>query len=608
MNSIFSKNIEQFKLRLPHLYAVHQSAILSFLEKTNPYEYEQCSIVESKVKSPTVRENGILLHSMYNPETEAVKSMQRAEIQSKDAVIFFGYGLGYGPIACASMYPGKNIILVEPDINRVLWAFQFIDFSSLFSHPSLICLFSADFNDCIGIFEQIGLHNCYLVQHQNFTMHASRYFSGLHELIERNKQKNEINENTLERFGKLWLKNSVKNARYIDTLKSIKPLHQYYNGFKAFILAAGPSLEEVLPYLQQIKEKAILICVDTALRACLHAGVEPDFIILVDPQYWNARHIEGLRAKNSILITEIASYPSVFRFDCSQILLCSSLYPFGQYIEKKCGEYGKLAAGGSVATTAWDFAHWIGCTEIYFAGLDLSFPDKKTHVRGSTFEEKAHRTSTRIHTVETSSSHALFSAPAKLEKNYEESLVLTDTRMKLYAWWFESKCASFPQIKTFTVSIKGMKIPGISYYQLEKFLLFPHIHKKQIPLLIQEQKHLTSSIVQELLQGVTAAAARVHEGIQICSQASKILFEHDKQQGLLNKLKEIDQEIQSSKIKDIISLVFPVKKKLDLLFEQAGLSNISEATFLTSVQQSKLIYSELLNGLKLLQNLLQKNC
>ena len=222
-------------------------------------------------------------------------------------------------------------------------------------------------------------------------MHAQQYFSALQELIERNKQKKEINDNTLEQFGKLWLKNSIKNARFIDKLNTIQCIKNFCSGENAFILAAGPTLSEVLPYLKQIQEKSVLICVDTALRSCLSAGVEPDFIILVDPQYWNARHIEGLRALKSTLITEIAAYPSVFRFECRQILLCSSLYPFGRYIEKYRGEYGKLSAGGSVATTAWDFAQWLGCTQIFFAGLDLSYPDKKTHVKGSTFEEKAIR-------------------------------------------------------------------------------------------------------------------------------------------------------------------------------------------------------------------------
>lgn len=606
MNSIFSKNIENFKLRLPHLYAAHEKSILYYSSSETPVEYDNCLTTASRSGKPTATENGILLHSLYNPESEALKSMQTKDIQDLEAVVFSGFGLGYGPIAYACNYPQKTLILVEPDINRVLWAFQHLDFTPLFSHSSLICLFSAELHDCIGVLEQIGLQNCCFMQQPHFTMHAQQYFSALQELIERNKQKKEINDNTLERFGKLWLKNSIKNARFIDKLNTIQCIKNFCSGENAFILAAGPTLSEVLPYLKQIQEKSVLICVDTALRSCLSAGVEPDFIILVDPQYWNARHIEGLRALKSTLITEIAAYPSVFRFECRQILLCSSLYPFGRYIEKYRGEYGKLSAGGSVATTAWDFAQWLGCTQIFFAGLDLSYPDKKTHVKGSTFEEKAIRNSSRITSAESNSIQSLFSAPSKFERNYEDKIVQTDSRMKLYAWWFESKCASNTDVKTFSVTKKSMKIPGISYYPLDLFLTASYKSKKEFPFFAGRKNENPNNIFRNLLKSVHEAGLQVHEGIQICSQASKILFEIDKQHELLQKLRIIDQSIQSSDIKETISLVFPGKRKLDTLFDKAGLGKDSEKTFLASVQQSKIIYSELLNGLKLLQDLLTK--
>lgn len=606
MNCIFNNNIEKFKTRLPHLYTAHIDSIKHFNEAFSPLEYENCSIIPSRSGSPTVKEKGLLLHSSYNPESEAVKLLQSHPLEQKEAVVFLSYGLGYGPIACASEYPKKTIILIEPDISRVLWAFQHIDFTPLFDHPSLICLFSAGHNDCISVLDQIGLHKCQIFSQPLFTMHAMQYFSGLTELIERNKQKIEINENTLEKFGTLWLKNSIKNSGIFENLQSINGCRNFYSGSKAFILAAGPSLQDVLPYIQQIKKKAILICVDTALRACLKSGIEPDFIILVDPQYWNARHIEGLCAPDSTLITEIAAYPSVFRFPCRQILLCSSLYPFGQYIESCTENYGKLAAGGSVATTAWDFAQWIGCSDIYFAGLDLSFPDKKTHVRGSTFEEKAVRSAIRIDTAETKNAHSLFSAPSKFGLTYEDQTVMTDSRMKLYAWWFESKCASFPHISTYTVSKKSMKIPGILYFPLEEFMEFENIEKKAYIAPVRDTQRFMQNFFVNLQQSVTEACVQVHEGIKLCSQASRILFETDKQQELLNKLQNIDNYIRSSKIKNTISLVFPGKRKLHELFESAGLDTNGEATFLTSIQQSKIIYSELLHGLKILQSLLQK--
>ena len=99
--------------------------------------------------------------------------------------------------------------------------------------------------------------------------------------------------------------------------------------------------------LAEIKKRCLLICVDTALRACLRVGVQPDFIVLVDPQYWNIRHLDNCAAPDSVLITELAAYPAVFRFRCREIVLCSSLYPVGAYFERICGTKGALGAGVS---------------------------------------------------------------------------------------------------------------------------------------------------------------------------------------------------------------------------------------------------------------------
>ena len=93
------------------------------------------------------------------------------------------------------------------------------------------------------------------------------------------------------------------------------------------VCAAGPTLETVLPYLNKIKNKAVIIAVDTALRSLLRYNIEPDFILLIDPQYYAANHIAGLTSPSSVLITESSVYPSVMRFNCRKKVLCESLFP-----------------------------------------------------------------------------------------------------------------------------------------------------------------------------------------------------------------------------------------------------------------------------------------
>jgi hypothetical protein len=212
---------------------------------------------------------------------------------------------------------------------------------------------------------------------------------------------------------------------------------------------------------QETEARPVLIAVDTALRSLLAAGIEPDYVVVADAQYWNARHLAGLAAPHATLVTEIAVHPSVFRFPCARILLYDSANPITRELSTGQPAKGSLAAGGSVASVAWDLARRLGATDIYLAGLDLSFPRKRTHARGSLFERQSHQRSSRLAPQETAAVSALFSAPTLLDQDYAGRPLLTDQRMRLYAWWFESALAAHPEVRTWSLSDESLAIPGI---------------------------------------------------------------------------------------------------------------------------------------------------
>ena len=139
------------------------------------------------------------------------------------------------------------------------------------------------------------------------------------------------------------------------------------------------------------------------------------------------------------------------------------MFPIGNFFEKNTQEKGLLAAGGSVTTTAWDFARMCGASEIYLAGMDLGFPNKETHIRGSKFEEKIHCESFRIKTSETKNIETLFSATPFYAKDYNGNEILTDKKMQLFSWWFEKNCTNAVSqgVKTFSLTPESLAINGI---------------------------------------------------------------------------------------------------------------------------------------------------
>ena len=478
MNSIWNKNFQAFKNRFPQLAQMTGSS---------PVPPEKFWKLESaKNGMITASEGSVRLHSAYNPEREAAGAVNREEVFGKSAIVFYGFGLGYHVIECAKLLTQKKntcrLVVIEPDIAHFFAAMAVLDWTPVFQVENLIIAVGAPSESVLPLLEdtskvnvgETGVSASYFFDIPAFTAHAASYFDVVRSLVKRNQRKNEINAATLKKFGRLWCRNSLKNLNQYDKCGFVGGLEA--KDFPFLIIGAGPSLETILPYIKDLQERCVTVCVETALRALLRAGVQPDFVILTDPQFWAYRHIAGLCAPDSIFITEVSAYPSVFRFKCKNILLCSSQFPVGQFTQNKLGiNPGDLGTGGSVASSAWNFAHLCGAREIYTAGLDFAFPNKQTHIKGSSAEQTWHTLANRLFGPDKLTAGALYSANAVTAKDYSGSPVLTDSRMKMFSWWFEARLAACPETKTYTLDPRGLNTPGIEAVAPDKLLSKPQI-------------------------------------------------------------------------------------------------------------------------------------
>jgi hypothetical protein len=467
-NVFWQKNTSLFRERFPGLYAMHEG-LFSGPPPSPPDDWE---LIAARNGAATVREGGAYLHSAYDPVQEAARLAASLvppdHFSSHPPLVFLGFGLGYLPAASSKCWPDSPLVLIEPDLKRFALALSAVDWSGVLSRKVCMLLVGAGESAVVAALEQAGrLSEMVFAALPALTKHAASYFADLQTLIRRNVDKQNINDATLKRFGGLWKRNCRRNLPYLETLDGINTLANKGGilwpgrGERACVVGAGPTLEGILPELPAIRQKAVIIAVDTALRSCLDAGVEPDLIVLADGQYWNARHIAGLSSPNALLVTEICAYPSVFRFPCRQVILFDSANPVGA--EYAAGfPKGCLGAGGSVASSAWDLARILGAAEIYLAGLDLGFPQKRTHARGSFFEKQSHRASTRIAPQEGAAVSALFSAPPVSAQDYDGNVLASDARMSLYDWWFESAIAYHPGCRTYSLCPASRAIPGVA--------------------------------------------------------------------------------------------------------------------------------------------------
>jgi len=598
---LFNKNIKLFKSRFLELYKILENSLGNL-----PSDIE---IIPTKADSSkkTAKYNNQLLHSAYNPEREAEKLLQGelAKNPKVDVIVFFGFGLGYLPLEVAKKHKNKTLVLVEPSPDWLSLAFTTIDFSEIFLQNNLIFCIDANIQGVLKLLENLGLKNCCFVKNPLFQEHSKKYFQDLETLIQRNLDKDSINKRTLQVFSKLWFRNMKKNLRFLGEKRGINLYKDSAKTLPALLVAAGPSLDRILPLLNEIKKRCIIIAVDTALRSMLAVGVEPHFVVLTDPQFYNARHLDRLKAPNTILVTELAAYPSVFRFSCKEILLCSSMFPLGQYLEKRTEHKGKLGTGGSVASSAWDFARYIGCKKIFLAGLDLGFPKKRTHTKNSTFEQNVFSQCKKIQSSENSHVKALYGANTFYKTDYLENPILTDNRMTMYAWWFESKVAEFSNLEVATITPEGLNIPGIKKSSVEELLSLNENEEEifdfvENPLKIAENRE---EIKEKLIQALTDLKNYLAETKKLVEQGlaftEKTGLTKNAYPEIFYNLSLIDKKLVHTEASELISLLFPTEEDLENYIKELPEIHKEDVLYLEkeNLRKSRAIYTKLLEAI-----------
>ncbi len=483
--------------------------------------------------------NGKFLHSKYNPLKEAAQTLSSDFFSSICAaggtggnkpLVFHGLGLGYLPELYAEKNPYSDLIIIEPDLFVFALFLASRPLGAFFKHRGLSLLLGAYPYEAADFLEAQNLNGAPVFKQQAVIEAESAWFSEFEALQKRRTEKNTLNKNTLKKFGRLWLKNLFKNLHRISDLEGIIRFKDLFEGFSALLIAAGPSLNKQLAAVGHKADKFVVIASDTAVRACIQNGIVPDFILLMDAQYWNYLHIAGLDISSSVLITESSVYPAVFRIKTAATLLCTSMFPLAQYIEKAVGDKGQLTTGGSVATAAWDFARFLGIKEIIAAGLDLAFPNHQTHFSGSRFEEDGAVYSSRFAPSETASHRSIYAARPEWKDGYSGK-VLTDARLQMYAWWFESKLAQFPDIKTYNLMPEGLKIPNMPpllkedfFKKAENAARFAPLKKEKIADVLNSravpsvgQNGTMKAVLCNLKNDLMQAEKLSREGVDICS-------------------------------------------------------------------------------------------
>jgi hypothetical protein len=418
------------------------------------------------------RTAGAYLHSSRDPAAEAAKLAEACLRPDVDVALILGLGLGYGVEACLTS-GAERVVVCAADPGELKAAFALRDLGAWLSDERLIFVVGGEPEGVISALELSGGSKAGILENRALAAAMADWYDRARAAANRWNAKGAVNENTLRRFGRLWVRNLASNLEVTSASPGVEKLEGLFVGIPSIVLAAGPSLDLILSRMNEIREHCLVVAVDTSLRSLLRFGVEPDFLVVVDPQYWNWRHLAGLSSPSSFLVSESAAWPAVFRSPRRGTFLGGSLFPLGRRVESFSGPKGHLGAGGSVATSAWDLCRIMGSSPIWMAGLDLSYPGGRTHAAASLFEQRALASGTRLDPASSSQAAALVGGTSFEAEAADGGRVRTDQRMSLYAWWFESRFARPSSPRTISLSGSGLAIPRLELGSIDELLALP---------------------------------------------------------------------------------------------------------------------------------------
>ena len=569
------------------------SANKEILQKQYPGLFEELSLDDSSLPEddikieaalsgdPTLSIKGISIHSRHDPARESMRLAQTISAENGQIVVL-GFGLGYAAQAAAEL--GRHVIIVEKYRNLILKALELRDLSDFLLKSKLIFVIGGSgdaVSSALDLFSKDEKKNISVIRNKALTALDEDWYRNIDDKIRTWSMKDEVNKATLKRFGKRWVRNFIRNITTIRDTPGISRLEglaavSENKVLPIFLAAAGPGLDKIKPYLKDIYSRCIIIAVDTSLRFFIKNGIQPDFVVVVDPQFWNSRHLDRCICGAPIqtaLITESAVYPPVLNLPFKNKFLCGSFFPLGTFIEKRVDPKGKLAAGGSVATTAWDFARSLGGREIWIAGLDLAYPGFKTHFRGARFEEKSNSESSRFSPVEKWVMRALRDGIPFLAPSASGGQVLTDRRLSLYAAWFENQFRLHGHVQNFSFSHDGLAITGLQNADIEKLLALPECRREidnrihtvygkiktdfYPPEKIEKRQEDFNNAVNVFTEGLKDIKDAALKGAEIAQQALKVKLNLAQQNEVLKKLDKITKLITESEVKEAAGFLFP---------------------------------------------------
>jgi hypothetical protein len=412
-----------------------------------PYECEQAR----KNDNLTLKIDSVYIHSRYDPakESDRIVEYLSSDKENIDVYILYGSGLGYilQSLYCTVLQDNTEItrpyiIYIEKDLRLFYTSLHHFDWCNLLQDEHVKVFVDAPFDVAGSFIQEIPTKRTRYYYHRPTFISNEPYYREVQNHIHFVLDRKDMNNATFQRFQKLWTRNFIYNLPSFSMSRPVNELRSLCNEGTVAIVAGGPTVEKCLPFLRDNSERIVIIAVDTVFKYLRANGIDPDIVVTIDPQYWNYKYLENENFEKTIVVTDALTYYKIFQMvPCGSIFTPSSIFPLVNFFEDS-SRRGTMIAGGSVSTTAFETARYLGARQVVLCGLDLSFPDRNIHFRGAFFENRFLTFQNYLETVEKHAYSYLAHVPL-FPVESTSGTVYTDKKMLLFKKWFDREVPLF---------------------------------------------------------------------------------------------------------------------------------------------------------------------
>jgi hypothetical protein len=401
------------------------------------------------------------LHARSDPIREALNLVGDTPVRNGTVILCVGLGLGFHVEKLKDLYAenlgGISIIIVERSVEAFSLLCRNRDISFLRDTE----LFIGDSMDLvrkhIDTLTALSFQGYRIIRLRGSFSLFEQYYTEVEEYFKNSLTGKLSDLLTRFAFESLWIKNIIDNIPSITGSKSVRALQGILAGNPVLIINAGPSLEKQLDLIHSIKDRIHLIAVDTALTPLLLSGIYPDFLITLDAGFFNTldfrtAFIDGPRgpAAHTSLVADLVAHPQILRNWQGKIYFSEtdhtdrmkgeqSNFPLLDLFHEQYPHTKSLECGGSISTTAIEFALFTGADPVYVSALDLAYTGLKTHVNSSPHFEEMYRTSNRLNPLGTSIAAAIQGRRLTLLPAISGGSVVSDFIFSQYLSWISER-------------------------------------------------------------------------------------------------------------------------------------------------------------------------